>query len=115
MIAQLPLPLARNSDPVTSREAAERVKPGNGELVRAIRFAVGVHAHDPAYPWTAFDIAEQVEVDYPGRWAESTIRTAVSRAGLTAVDVKGKSPRGQRCVRFTYPHPSRWRMRGWEA
>lgn len=100
MIAQLALPLARNSDPVSSREAAESVKPGNSALVNAIREAVR-DGELLLGAVTAFQIARRVEEMFPGRWDEGSIRTACKRAGLVAVDTEGRSPRGSRCLRFT--------------
>lgn len=88
-------PRARRSDPVTSHEAAAKVAPGRSELVEAIRWTL--HGCEPA---TAFEIAAAVERSHPGRWDEGTVRTAIKRADLVAVDDLGISPRGIRCLRF---------------
>lgn len=92
-------PVARASDPGTSHKAAMRAKPGNSVLVAEIRRVVG--EWNQGDPMDAFHIARVVESQYPRRWSEGTIRTAVSRAGLRAVDTEGRSPRGQRCIRYS--------------
>lgn len=96
------LPKARASDPSPSHLAAARVKPARRALVEAIREVVGATqvARLPSGPITAFTIAQMVEQLYPRRWDSSTVRTAISTAGLRAVDTEGVSPRGQRCIRY---------------
>jgi hypothetical protein len=94
---QLPLPMARTSDPWTSKAAAEAVAPGNSELVQAIRRAVWRHG-----ALTAFEIADVVERSYPGRWSEATIRTATKRAGLECVG-QSTSPRGRPAMLLGVP------------
>lgn len=80
-------PRARTSDPSTSHLAAVRVRPGNAELVKAIRQYVYEYG-----PSTAFEIADSLE----GRWQHDTIRSACARAGLDKVD-GGETPRGRPC------------------
>lgn len=89
-------PRARASDPETAHEAAAVVKPASSALIAAIRWTLQGGAR-----LSAFDIAAAVEREHPGRWDEGTVRTAVSRAGLRAVDTGGTSPRGQRCCRYS--------------
>lgn len=85
------LPRARTTDPITAQEAAESVKPANGELVAAIRRHVYMYG-----PLSAFEIADALE----GRWQHDTIRSAVSRAGLSKCDFWGVTPGGRRCTLY---------------
>ncbi len=92
MSAQLDLfsnPLARNSDPITAHEAANGIKPGNAELIMAIRRYAFLYGAS-----TAFQIAESLSAS--GRWQEDTVRTAVSRSGLTKWP-GGITPGGRPC------------------
>lgn len=84
---------ARKSDPVTSHIAADCVKPGRRELVYAIRWWVSKQSE----PKSAFDIADAI---YGPRWQHDTVRTCVSRAGLHAVDSKGRTKGGRPCLRY---------------
>ena len=84
-------PAARHTDPNTSRIAAETVKPGNGDLIKAIRQYVFEHG-----PSTGFEIAAALE----GRWGADTVRTACARAGLRKIE-GGITPRGNACVLYT--------------
>lgn len=97
-------PHTRSGDPITSHIAAARVKPGRAELVNAIRYVVGGRGRQrrggTVEPMDAFTIAREVEVDWPGRWSQPTILTAISRAGLLCADIDGVSPRGIRCSRY---------------
>jgi hypothetical protein len=87
-------PMARRTDPVTSVAAAQAVTPGNGYLILKIRYVASYYG-----PVTAFDI---VNIIGTKRWDEGTIRSAVSRAGLTVVG-EGRSPRGRRCLTYGCP------------
>ena len=69
---------ARRTDPVTSHEAARRVRPAHAALTATIRMVATV-------PMTQFGIAAAVEELFPGRWKEATIRTACARADLKCV------------------------------
>src|SRR5690348_661440 len=94
---QLELPMARRSDPETSSFAARVVAAGNAELVARIRRYVWTHG-----PLSAFEIAEAINEAQPGRWDEGTIRSAVSRSGLSVwPHAEGLSPRGRRCQLYT--------------
>lgn len=86
-------PAARRSDPVTSHTAADCVKPGSRELVYAIRWWVSKQSE----PKSAFDIADAI---YGPRWQHDTVRSCVSRAGLHAVDSKGRTKGGRPCLRY---------------
>jgi hypothetical protein len=86
----LPLPRARKRDPQTSREAAERVKPGNAELVYAIRWWVGLQRE----PKSQFDIADALHCR---RWQRDTIRSAVSRSRLVEHKNACRTPGGRKC------------------
>lgn len=86
-------PRARVSDPLPSHTAADCVKPGSKELVEAIRWWVSKQPE----PKSAFEIAAAIAGQ---RWQGDTVRTAVSRAGLHAVDVNGRTPGGRRCTRY---------------
>lgn len=86
---------SRLTDPSTSDLAAERVRPARRALIDAIRAQFG-----EGMRLTQFEIATFVEQVYPGRWSEATIRSCCARAGLRAVDTKGTTPRGSRCIRF---------------
>ena len=94
------LPLTRASDPATSHQAAAVAKPGAGPLNEAILR----EASPFRYPRSAFDLAARVQIVHGNRWDEGTIRTAVSRLGkagkLFKADDEGRSPRGQKCVRW---------------
>jgi hypothetical protein len=92
-------PRSRRSDPATSVVAAQTVTPGNGALIRRIRIVVRAYG-----PMTAFDIASFItdSIFQHDRWDSGTIRTAVSRAGLTVVG-EGRSPRGRRCLTYGCP------------
>lgn len=92
---------SRLTDPSTSDAAAERVRPGRSALIEAIRDVLAPTWSPYKQPLTAFEIAERVEQVFPRRWDEGSIRSAISRAGLRAVDNKGVSPRGSRCLRFS--------------
>ena len=83
---------ARDTDPSTSHDAAETVAPANAAIVTAIRSHLRLTGTA-----TAFEIAEKLAGK---RWGESTIRTAVSRAGLRQVGI-ASSPRGQRCMIYS--------------
>ncbi len=86
-------PRARATDPTTAHEAAKITRPGNAELINAIRWYV---QRRPA-PVSAYEIADAI-AGY--RWQHDTVRTAVSRAGLHCVDTDGLTPRGRRCTRY---------------
>lgn len=86
-------PKFRYTDPVTSREAAQAAKRGNAELIKTIRWYVGKQSE----PKSAFQIARAI-AGY--RWQLDTVRTAVSRAGLHAVDRNGVTESGRRCLRY---------------
>jgi hypothetical protein len=91
-MTQLEFPLARDTDPITSHEAAASVR-DNSELIRYIRSYVRVHG-----PVDAFTIADAVQNRYGQRWQEDTIRSACARAGLEKHDtVYALTPGGRRC------------------
>lgn len=87
-------PVARFADPVTSREAASVVRRGNQELITAIRWWVSKQSE----PVSAFQIARAI---CGNRWQSDTVRSAVSRASLTAVDSNGVTDAGRRCLRYS--------------
>ncbi len=91
MMDQLPLPLARLSDPSTAHHAARIVEPGNGELVEAIRRIVYLYG-----PLTAWEVADMLYRNPRNakRWQPDTIRTACARAGLVKHE-GGRSPGGR--------------------
>lgn len=72
-------PRARATDPVAAHLAAAEVAPGNEQMIKAIRRAVWAYG-----PLTAWQVAEEVGKRFPGRWKESSIRTACAprRSGL---------------------------------
>lgn len=74
MGSTFPPPASRSTDPPSSGEAAREVEPGNSVLTETIRMFVNVKGAG-----SAWQIADLIEYVYPGRWQESTIRTAVSR------------------------------------
>ena len=82
----------RSTDPSTSHDAAAAVAPANAEIVTAIRVHLFYN-----HRATAFQIADALAGE---RWGESTIRTAVSRAGLSEVGI-ASSPRGHRCMVYS--------------
>lgn len=86
-------PLARNSDPVTSHTAAKSAKKKSAELERAIRWWVSKQRE----PKSAFDIADAL---CGSSWQHDTVRSAVSRAGLHAVDTLGRTRGGRQCIRY---------------
>lgn len=86
-------PTARNSDPTTSHEAAAAARRGNSELIKTIRWWLSKQSE----PKSAFQISAAV-AGY--RWQSDTVRTAVSRAGLHAVDNEGRTPGDRRCLRY---------------
>ncbi len=93
MMDQLPLPLARLSDPSTSHEAARILTPGNAELEQAIRKCVYIYG-----PLTAWEIADRVA---GSRWQYDTVRSGCARAGLRKVEGTGaRSPGGRPCVLY---------------
>ena len=75
-----PAPTSRTRDPISARIAAQRVSPGNGPLVDAIRACL--HEHGPQ---DQFTIALLVGRAHDHRWAADTIRSGCARAGLTVV------------------------------
>ena len=77
---QLSLPTARTTDPDTSRDAAESVKPANPLLVQLIR-AVLDTSSDLAHEQIVYLVGEL----YPGRWTQGTIVSACARAHLVQV------------------------------
>lgn len=85
-------PRARATDPETSRRAAAVTEPGNNELIRLIRSHVYLYG-----PKTAFEIADALAGN---RWQHDTIRSAVSRAGLSTCDFKGVTPGGRPCTLY---------------
>lgn len=87
-------PRARRTDPEPSHLAVETIRPGNAKLVEAIRRACWTLG-----PSTAYDIADEVEARFPGRWGSDTIRTACARAGLTKFE-GGTTPRGNPCCLY---------------
>lgn len=80
MNAQLALPLARATDPDTSRAAAQSVRPANALIIDYIRRVLR-----DGEPLSHEQIAERVSHMWPHRWTQSTIVTACARAGLHAV------------------------------
>lgn len=84
---------ARGTDPVTSHEAGVIARRGARELEAAIRWWV---ERQPE-PVSAFDIARALS-GY--RWSSATVRSAVSRANLHAVDTLGTTDRNRRCLRY---------------
>lgn len=86
-------PKARASDPMTAHEAAASVRPASRELIDAIVWWVGKQPQ----PVSAFQIADAIA---GARWSHATVRTAVSRAGLWAVDADGVTPRRRKCLRY---------------
>ena len=79
------------------------MKPGNEALYAAILREVSPQR----FPRSAFDLATRVQIVHPGRWDESSIRTAVSRLGkqgkLVKTPVRGLSPRGRQCDTWRLP------------
>lgn len=71
--------LARRTDPATSHEAGEAVRPSADALRKAIQAAARQLG-----PASADEIAYEVERWWPGRWIHSSIVTACSpkRSGL---------------------------------
>lgn len=70
---------ARQTDPDTSHHAAAQTVRYETEIIQAIRHTLRNG------PLNQFDIAARIEFARPGRWKESTIRTACARAGLRRV------------------------------
>lgn len=100
-MAQLALPLSRNSDPVSSREAAESVKPGNVDLISEIGTAAAAYDR----PVTADDIVRYLIAWFPDRWLRATIISAITRAVtartlVVVEDELGKSDRGHACTLY---------------
>lgn len=96
-------PRARHSDPISARDAARSVSPAVPDLNEAILYA----ARTIGVPCTAFNLALIIGKNHPDRWDEGTIRTRVSALGkqhkLVKADEAGRSPRGQRCIRWRLP------------
>lgn len=88
-------PRARHDDPDTSRAAAASVQPAAPLLETLIRQVVEAYRGHATAETIAHDIGSQ----FPGRWVDSTIRGAVSRAAENGVIVpcgEGKTSRGMR-------------------
>ena len=83
---------ARSTDPTTAHRAAEIVKRGNADLVRAIRQYVTLYG-----PSTAWEIAQGVAGD---RWQFDTVRSACARSGLEKLERWGESPGGRACCLY---------------
>ena len=90
-------PRARLSDPISAHEAASVVKPGNADLIKAIRSYVWTFG-----PSTAYEIAEGLA---GSRWQPDTVRTACARAGLKkACGIDNVvTPGGRPCALYCLP------------
>lgn len=95
------LPRTRATDPPSSHLAESAVRPSR-ELLRKTILEVAPTHHFEAC--TAFGFAMRVDVKYPGRWDEGTVRAEVSRCAkrqdLDRLPFAGRSPRGQKCDTF---------------
>lgn len=90
-------PLARATDPPTSRKGAYNAAGGNSDLVLTIRSIVLRRG-----PISSFDVAKEIRAT-TDRWQRDTIVTACSRSGLKRFDLEGESPGKQDCQRWTLP------------
>jgi hypothetical protein len=84
--------MVRTTDPATSHQAAEAVRPAENDMQREIRKVVSVWG-----PMSADTIAQYVTVKNPGRWLTSSIVSACNpkRSGLvncgTTVNDRGRT------------------------
>lgn len=89
--------LSRRTDPSTSAEAGESIRPALDELAREIR-----RASERLGPTSAEELAYEVERWWPARWMHSSIVSACSpegskgnRSGLRVAGYK-RNARGRR-------------------
>lgn len=92
-------PRARHSDPPAAHEAATTVTPSAEALQREIRRCVWAYG-----PLTAWQIAHELGQKWPGRWRESTIRSACAprRSGLHQFSAKVDTDRGPKSRTFYF-------------